>query len=290
MNIKVLTNVRADSFFLDLWLRHYGTLFGRENLHVMLDGDDWTPSVDLSGVTLHVLTDVPETRTGRDNFIADWQSNLARRFLNSGASVVLRSDIDEFVAVDPRAGLSLPDYLDRLEPGAMCAALGLDVVQGPAEAALDAARPILAQRRNAVVTREYCKLVAVRRPPRWASGFHRSRRTPIDIGPDLLLFHLALFDRDIARQRIAERAAVTQHRTEGAHITRRQDRFDELRGSSPVPLDDVSGLARAQIMTAVPSPTGPHPGHITDGNSPRGFHVTLPDRLAGLLPPLRPGS
>lgn len=284
MTIRVLTNVRADSFFLDLWVRYYGGLFGRENLHVMLDGDDWTPATDLTGVSVHVVTDAPDPRTGRDNFTADWQSGLAKRLLKSGTSVVLRVDVDEFVAVDPRAGLSLPDYLDRLGPGAMRAALGLDVVHGPADAELDASRPILTQRRNAILTREFCKLVAVRNPPRWASGFHRGRRTPIDIGPDLLLFHLALFDRGIADRRIAERAAVSQHRTEGAHIARRLDRFAELEGSSPVAFDAVAESARAQVMTPVPSPTGPHPGHITGGNSPRGHHVWLPDRMTGVLP------
>lgn len=284
MNIKVLTNVRADSFFLDLWLRYYGAIFGRENLHVMLDGDDWEPIADLTGVTLHVARDVPEARSGRDNFTANWQSDLARRLLNAGTSVVLRIDIDEFVAVDPRAGLSLPAYLDRLAAGAMCAALGLDVIHGPADACLKPSRPILEQRRNAILTREFCKLVAVRRPPRWASGFHRSRRVSVDIGPDLLLFHLALFDRTVADRRIAERSAITQHRSEGTHISGRLDRFAELQASLALPFDEVAERGRAQIMAAVPSPTGPHPGHITDGNAPRGYHVWLPDRMTGLLP------
>ncbi len=284
MNIKVLTNVRADSYFLELWLRHYGGIFGRENLHVLLDGDDWEPQADLSGLSVHIARDVPEARTGRDNFTANWQSALAKRLLNAGADVVLRIDIDEFVAVDPRAGLSLPDYLGRLAPGAMCAALGLDVIQGPSDAGLDRSRPILEQRRNAILTREFCKLVAVRRPPRWASGFHRSRRVAIDIGADLLLFHLALFDRTVADRRIAERSAISQHRTEGSHISGRLDRFAELQASTALPFDDVAQRGRDQIMAAVPSPTGPHPGHITDGNAPRGYHVWLPDRMTGLLP------
>jgi hypothetical protein len=38
-------------------------------------------------------------------------------------------------------------------------------------------------------------------------------------------------------------------------------------------------------MTAVASPTGPHPGPITGGNTPRGFHVILPERFGSLLPP-----
>jgi hypothetical protein len=284
MNVKVLTNVRADSWFLGLWIQYYGGLFGRENLHVMLDGEDWTPAADTSAVTLHTVTDVPETRSSRDNFIANWQSNLARQLLQTGTSVVLRVDVDEFVAVDPQTGLSLPDYLDQMEAGAMQAALGLDVIQGPAEPDLIATTPILTQRRNAVITHEFSKLVAVRKPPRWASGFHRGRKTPIDIGPGLLLFHLALFDRRIARLRKAERAGIPQHRSEGGHIDRRLERFAEMQGSDPINFDSVSEQARAQIMTVVPSPTGPHPGPITDGNSLRGYHVILPERFGHLLP------
>ncbi len=284
LGVKVLTNVRADDFFLAAWVQHYGSLFGRENLHVMLDGDDWTPQVDLAGVNLHVVRDVPRERPKRLRFTAVWQSKFANNLLKTGTDVVLRTDIDEFVAVDPRAGLSLPDYLAQLGEGAMCAALGLDVIQGPDEGPLDAARPILTQRRNAILTREYCKLVAVRAPLRWVGGFHRGRQVPIDIGPDLLLFHLALFDRDVADRRIAGRKTIAEHATQGAHIAGRLDRFAEVAGTSPLNLDTVSAAARGHVMQSVPSKTGPHPGFIPDGNVKRGYHVRLPDRLAGLLP------
>lgn len=34
-------------------------MFGRENLHIMPDGDDWETDDDLSGVNLHVVADAP---------------------------------------------------------------------------------------------------------------------------------------------------------------------------------------------------------------------------------------
>lgn len=290
MRIRVLTNVRADSFFLGLWIAHYGGLFGRENLHVMLDGDDWTPECDTSGVHLHVVPDVPRDRKARLNFTSDWQSGMAQRLRKSGAAVVLRTDVDEFVAVDPRTGISLPDYLDRLAPGAMVAALGIDVVHDRAtEAALDPARPILSQRRNGVLTREFCKLVAVTGRVRWVPGFHRGRRVPIDIRADLLLFHLALVDRALADRRIAARSAIAEHPTQARHIARRLARFAEIDLTDPVPFDEVADRARAQIMVTPGSPTSLHRGHIRDGNAARGYHVILPDRFASLLPaPGRP--
>lgn len=285
MNIKVVTNVRADSFFLGLWVRYYGAMFGRENLHVMLDGDDWTPDCDVDGVHLHVVKDVPRFRPKRMRFTAVWQSKFANRLLQrGGVDTVLRTDIDEFVTVDPQAGLDLPSYLERLPAGAMCAALGLDVIQAPGEAALNAVAPILTQRRNAILTREYCKLVAVRAPLRWVGGFHRGRDVAIDIGPDLLLFHLALFDRDVAQRRIAARSDIAQDDTQGAHITARLDRFAEVTQTEPLAFDTVAARARAQIQQSVPSRSGPHPGFITDGNVTRGYHVQLPDRMGALLP------
>jgi hypothetical protein len=284
MTIKVLTNVRADSFFLDLWVRHYGSLFGRENLHVMFDGNDWQPQTDLTGVRTHIVTDIPRERVRRLRRTSIWQSNFAKRLLKRGATLVLRTDIDEFVALDPQAGASLPDFLDSLKPDAMTAALGLDVVQASTDGSLDPTRPILAQRRNAVVTREFSKLVAVRKPLRWMHGFHRGRDVPIDLAPGLLLFHLNLFDKAMAERRIAERKAIAEHVTQGTHIAERLDRYAELEGSTPLPFDQVAEPARQQIMVSLPSRTGPHPGRIVDGNSPRGYHVLLPDRFAGLLP------
>lgn len=175
MSIAVLTNVRTDTFFLALWVAYYGNLFGRENLHIMLDGDDWTPQVDLSGVNLHVVPDVPRERTLRLGFTSRWQSRHAAGLLKGGTDLVLRTDIDEFVAADPASGMDLPALLASLPEGAAAAALGLDVIQAPEEGPLDTARPILAQRRHAILTREFCKLVAIRRHVRWMGGASTAR-------------------------------------------------------------------------------------------------------------------
>ena len=287
MTIKVLTNVRADSFFLALWIAHYGALFGKENLHVMFDGDDWQPDCDVTGVNVHVVRDVPRVRGDRLKFTAIWQSRLANALLKGGVQTVLRTDIDEFVAVDPRANQSLPDYLAALPEGAMCAALGVDVIQGPKEGALDHSLPILGQRCNAVLTREFCKLVAVRAPLRWAGGFHRGRNVPIAIGPDLLLFHLALFDRHVAARRIAGRADILQDASQGSHIRTRLDRFADVAGMEPLAFDAVAERARSAIEQSVPSRSGPHPGFISDGNVERGYHVLLPDRMRDVLPAVK---
>ncbi|MCX7288203.1 MAG: hypothetical protein NTW20_11790 [Rhodobacterales bacterium] len=287
MTIKVLTNVRADAVFLDLWIRYYGAIFGRENLHIMLDGDDWEPQSDLTGTNVHVVKDLPRDRARLDNQTAAWQSRAANWFLKRGARAVLRTDIDEFVALDPAVGGDLPGYLAALGPEDRVAAFGVDVVQGPQETALDQTRPILAQRRNAVITHEFTKLVAVRQALRWRSGFHRGQHVPVDVRQGLILFHLAMFDEDIARQRIRDRGLIAGDPSQSTHITGRLARFDEIRQTSPLAYDDVAGSAWTQMMQSVASPTGPHVGRIADGNLPRGYHVLLPDRFAGLLPAAR---
>lgn len=284
MRIAVLTNVRTDTFFLALWVAHYGNLFGRENLHVMLDGDDWTPQVDLTGVTIHVVPDVPRDRQLRLGFTSRWQSAQATRLLGAGYDLVLRTDIDELIAADPATGMDLPALLATLPAGAAAAALGFDVIQSPDEAALDPATPFLAQRRNAVLTREFCKLVAVRRPVRWVGGFHRARHVPIDIPVGLLLFHLALADRGLAEDRIQQRKTAAEHATQGAHIRDRLAVFDEIAQTTARDLDDIAAPTRLQLLDALPSRSGPHLGRITDGNVGRGHHVRLPDRLIPLLP------
>lgn len=284
MRIAVLTNVRTDTFFLALWVAYYGSLFGRENLHIMLDGDDWTPEVDLSGVNLHIVPDVPRERPLRLGYTSRWQSRHAAALLRAGADLVLRTDIDEFVAADPACGMDLPALLSTLPDGAATAALGLDMIQSPDEGPLDPVTPILGQRRHAILTREFCKLVAIRRPVRWVGGFHRARNVDIDIAPGLLLFHLALFDRAAAEARISQRKTTAEHNTQGAHIADRLSRFAEVANPAPPAFDSLADRARSHVMASIPSRSGPHPGHIPDGNTPRGYHLHLPDRLADLLP------
>jgi hypothetical protein len=284
MTIKALTNVRTDNFFLALWVQYYGALFGRENLHIMLDGDDWAPDCDLTGVHLHTVTDVPRERHLRLGYTARWQSRHATSLLRRGADVVLRTDIDEFVAIDPRAGTDLHGALTRQPAGTAWSALGVDVIQAPDEPALDPATPILQQRRHAVVTREFSKLVAIRKPVPWAGGFHRARHTAITLPPDLLLFHLALFDRDVAANRVNARKTTAEHATQADHIASRLNRFAEVTSTPPLPFDAIADKARQLISTPVPSKSGPHPGIIPDGNVARGYLVHLPDRLANCLP------
>ena len=101
------THVRHDQFFLAKWLAHYGAIVGRENLFVTLDGDDWQPGVDLTGIGgVEMLTDTPDKRVRHDRFIAKHMSNRVQAIRRAGRYVhAIRTDVDEFVVLDPATGL-----------------------------------------------------------------------------------------------------------------------------------------------------------------------------------------
>jgi hypothetical protein len=116
------------SFFLEKWIDHYGALVGRENLYVVIDGDDWEPEVDLTGIETEVLLDAPRRRIRNDRFMAKEMSARANR-LRKRYDHVIRGDVDEYVVVDPASGLDWPEALEELTEEGYIFALGVDVVQ-----------------------------------------------------------------------------------------------------------------------------------------------------------------
>ena len=60
-------------------IAHYGAIVGRENLFVVIDGDDWEPTVDLTGITTEVILDAPRRRIQTDRFIAKEMSGRANK-------------------------------------------------------------------------------------------------------------------------------------------------------------------------------------------------------------------
>jgi hypothetical protein len=123
-----LTHVRHEGFFLEKWIDHYGALVGRENLYVVIDGDDWEPEVDLTGIETEVLLDAPRRRIRNDRFMAKEMSARANQ-LRKRYDHVIRGDVDEYVVVDPASGLDWPAALQELTEEGYIFALGVDVVQ-----------------------------------------------------------------------------------------------------------------------------------------------------------------
>ena len=180
--IAAITMVRNDDFFLSKWVGYYGRQLGKENLHVIFDGLDQKVPEFCDGVNVerveHVKGNVHEADRGRIDLISQRAARLFDRY-----DMVIGTDVDEFLVVDPLLGQTLAQFLSGVTTGLpSISGLGVDVGQKIGEEAdIDASRPFLSQR-------SYAKLVA------WGSGFHRTRRGNFHIVKDLYLFHFGCVD------------------------------------------------------------------------------------------------
>lgn len=193
--IAALTMVRNDDFFLRKWVDYYGGLLGRENLYVWLDGLDQKLPSFCAGVNIeavrHIEGRVHEADRGRIDFLSERAAELFRRY-----DMVIGTDVDEFLVVDPALGVTLPEFLSRhVSSLSSISGLGIDVGQKIGEEEpIDASRPFLSQRRYAKLSTRYSKANTLVRPVAWGSGFHRTRKGNFHIVKDLYLFHFGCVD------------------------------------------------------------------------------------------------
>jgi hypothetical protein len=252
------------SFFLEKWIDHYGALVGRENLFVVIDGDDWEPEVDLTGIETEVLLDAPRRRIRNDRFMAKEMSARANRLRKRYAHVI-RGDVDEYVVVDPASGLDWPEALEELTEEGYIFALGRG--RGAARIGNAAARPrapILGQRRHGFVADRYTKPFVISRWNNWSGGAHRLLNRPVVMSRHFTLFHMALADKGVAEERLAARGGLTQHRSFVGHQT---DRLDAIA---------QTGAARW---------TSPRPAAIAHRDFPVEPDGSIAKRPARLVPP-----
>ena len=143
--IAAITSVRNDTMFLERWIAHYGAAFGPENLHVIIDGMDQPVPATETGVNIIRVEYVPRSVVAGDKERARRASTLAKELLQS-VDLVIGTDVDEFLIVDPALGVSLAEYLSSIDVPGSLSALGLDVVRHiDKEAPIDRARPFLDQ-------------------------------------------------------------------------------------------------------------------------------------------------
>lgn len=277
-----LTHVRHEAFFLEKWIAHYGAIVGRQNLFVVIDGDDWEPQVDLSGITVEVVTGAPRQRIRNDRWIAKEMSVRANALRKRYAHVI-RCDVDEFVVIDPATGIGWQDAFTELGDRGYVFAMGVDMIQSAAEAApLDRAAPILGQRRQGFVADRYSKPFVISRWNNWAGGAHRLLNRDVRLSRHFFLFHMALADRGVAQERLAARGGLSQHSSFVEHQTQR---LEAVGGAAdPIHWDEALAIAHAQFpVEADGSPAG-RPRASTDPRATeKGLPVTVPDRFFGLV-------
>ena len=143
--IKAITMVRNDRF-LEKWVAYYGAQLGKDNLYVYFDGEDQEIPAFCEGVHTQLEPkmkgDVVSTERQRSRFI----SAKAAELFAEGADMVIATDADEFLIVDPDLNMGLAQFLSSLPPYSCHSGLGIDVLQHlPTEQKIDFSKPFLSR-------------------------------------------------------------------------------------------------------------------------------------------------
>lgn len=202
--ICAITMVRNDDDFLRKWIAYYGSQIGEENLYVYLDGLDQAIPDGCGKANIivkeRVEGNVAHADRGRIDFISSRAEGLLERY-----DLVIGTDVDEFLAVDPAVSSSLAEYLSRLNVAPSVSGLGIDVGQHlPTEQAIDWSLPLLSQRRYGYLSSRYTKTSVISRPVAWGSGFHRVRHHNFRIDTNLFLFHFGSADLERIKSRMTD--------------------------------------------------------------------------------------
>jgi hypothetical protein len=193
---------RNDDFFLERWIMYYGTQLGFENLYIILDGTDQKKPKLTDKATIIVIEKTPgkvaEADKRRIDIISKFTVDLFQKY-----DLVIGTDADEFLLVDPNCNKTLAEYLSGLSIKNSVSGLGLDVGQKKGtEQALDYNKPFLLQREYALVSSRYTKASVLSKPLKWGAGFHRVRNHNFRIDKNLYLFHFGCVDLQIIESKL----------------------------------------------------------------------------------------
>jgi len=270
--------VRDDDRFLRLWVAYYGAAIGRENLYVWFDGLDQAVPDFCDGMHVgkieHVVADVHEGDRRR----IDYLSARAADLFAEGYELVIGTDVDEFLAVDPSCGVTLAEFLSSVETAMpSISGLGVDVGQKVGEEAeIDWDRPLLSQRSYAKLSTRYSKATVLTKPIAWGSGFHRTRNGNFHIVKDLYLFHFGCVDLARLLEKMGEPGLVSEGWSR--HLGKRAATIDLVGKARARDFDKTVRWAR-RVQNAVRPPYA--------WNKPAMFElkivVRIPDRFYGLV-------
>lgn len=271
-NIKALTMVRNDRF-LRRWVEYYGRELGRENLYVYFDGEDQEIPQWCEGVNAFKCKKMPNDVVSNDRGRARFLSERAAELMRGGADMVIGTDADEYIVVDPELGVGLREYLSRLPHRACWSPLGVDVIQQlDAEPPLDFNQPFLSQRHKGWLYSRYTKASIISEPVVWGSGFHRVKGHDLSIVKDLYLFHFGAADLD----RLVETSQDPSRMDAGwnRHQLKRQRAIEKINRTRELPWNPTSKWARwvQTVCRPIYSPNKPTTFGVR-------YVVRIPDRF-----------
>ena len=215
MRTACVTMVWKDHFFLDLWVRYYGALFGRDALYVISHGG--APDVAEIARGCNVIAiprDPPDERFDetRWDMLSDWSSGLTRYY-----DRVIVGDVDELI-ISLTSGERLSTHLQQAELGPVTAPAGYEIVPED-DTPLDPARPILDQCPRALLSATYSKPCLLTAPARLSAGGHGCKGR-FDLRPQLALLHLRFLNTEEQIQRRTERSRIAEAATAGSDRAR----------------------------------------------------------------------
>jgi hypothetical protein len=242
--IAVITMARNDEIFLNRWIKYYGGLFGEENLYIYLDGLDQKPPQGAGRANTYIIEKLGIKVVNAESLRLNFLSDRAAELFNNGYDLVIGCDSDEFLIVDTNTRKSLPEYLSYLKIKSCVSALGLDVGQHlKEELPLDKSKPILQQRKYALINSRFTKTNIIARPVRWGRGFHRVRGHNFRIDGNLYLLHFGNADYETLMAKYNSKDII--ERNEQAHFKRaRISVVNTVSTQKSVDGDTLFGLAR----------------------------------------------
>ncbi len=203
--IAVLTQSRNDNFFLSRWINYYGNIFGEEHLYIFLDGEDQIPPDNIGKTNLTIRKKEQSlSRIKGDSKRINFLSNFSKKlFTEKKYDIVIGTDCDEFLVVDPKINKGLKAYLSELHIKNSVSALGIDIGHNTnIEGELDPKKSILEQRQFGVLSTRYTKPSVINKPVRWGSGFHRIKHKNFTIDNNLYLIHIGYCDLKLITEKL----------------------------------------------------------------------------------------
>lgn len=200
-SIAVITMLRNEPFFARKWVSYYSEVFGLDNLFILDHASVVDYGETFNGTNVIRIPDRGNKRFDYDraDFINFFQQALLKYY-----DVVIYTDSDEFVVVDPAVAPDLRDYLTTVTPFSILAPIGVQLTQKiDEEPPYENGSPILSQRSFGYLIPMYCKPVITTRRAEWHAGFHGSK-APFEVDRNLFLLHLKMFDLEYALTRQAE--------------------------------------------------------------------------------------
>lgn len=212
----VITMVKDDYYFLDLWVRYYGEIFGRDSLYVINHGGDPEINRIAEGCNVMCLPGVFD-----ENFdMVRWRlfnglGNGLRGYYNH----VIIGDVDEFLVLDPKGNIGLTEFLDKRNKKMTITPIGLEVVHRPELEQDPIQEHILGPRRYVRFTSAYSKPCIFNRPTNLSRGGHYSMDPNLKVFRKLYLFHMRYADAALYLQTKANRhAQVEEVKEEGLPV------------------------------------------------------------------------